>query len=85
VDGPLRPTAASSRGGLAVLGGAWRCLRPIRTGIDPAPNNPGGFSFAYDGALQAVVAFGGDEGERTKSGAWVSGGDQTWVLNSLGG
>jgi hypothetical protein len=63
------------------LSGAWR---PIRTKIDPAPNNPGGFSFAYDGALQAMVAFGGDGGERTKSGAWVSGGNQTWVLTNVG-
>ena len=58
--------------------------RPIRTKIDPAPNNPGGFSFAYDGALRAMVAFGGDGGELTNSGAWVSGGNQTWVLTHVG-
>lgn len=64
------------------LGGIWR---PIQTRTGTTPNNPdGGFSLAYDGALQAIVAFGADKLVQTKSGAWVPGPSETWVLTHAG-
>ena len=59
------------------LGSTWQA---IPTKLNPAPNNPENFSLAWDGAVNGVVAFGGDEGHLTSSGAWVYGGNQTWVL-----
>jgi hypothetical protein len=40
-------------------GSTWRA---IPTKLNPAPNNPGNFSLAWDGAVNGVVAFGGDGG-----------------------
>ena len=59
------------------LGGAWY---PIEAAMNPASENPQNFSLAYDGSVHGVVAFGGSEGERTSSGAWITGGNSTWEL-----
>jgi hypothetical protein len=55
-------------------------FRPIFTASTPAVDNPQQFSLGYDAKLQAVVAFGGNDGVFMPSGVYVSGGTETWLL-----
>ncbi len=53
---------------------------PIAARMRPVPVNPQYFTLAFDRSVGGVVAFGGGSGERTSTGGWVVGGNETWEL-----